>query len=182
MWLAVLVNVASFIGPLYPALVRERLGGGAAEYGILEAAGIAGGVVGGALTGHLERRLGAGRLVAAGWGVVGACLVGVAASIWIPLTFALEVVAGFAMTASNVTLFALIQSLVPEGYLGRVIGLSRSLAVLAIPMSALTGGWLAGVVGVVPVYAAGGLWLLACAAWATANPTLRTARIEGVTP
>lgn len=175
--LAMVVNGASFIGPLYPALVRERLDGGAAAYGVLEAAGIAGGVIGGTLTGLLERRFGAGRLMAIGWGVVGCTILGVAASPWLPLTFALEVIAGFALTASNVALFALTQSLIPDDFRGRVIGLSRSLAVVTIPISALLGGWLADIVGVVPVYAFGGVWLLGCAAWAVADARLRTARI-----
>lgn len=175
--LGMLVNGASFIGPLYPALIRERLDGGAAAYGLLEAAGIAGAVLGGALTGLLERRFGAGRLIAIGWGVVGCTILGVAASPWLPLTFALEVVAGLTMTASNVTFFAMTQSLIPDDYRGRVFGLSRSLAVATIPISALAGGWLADVVGVVPVYAFGGVWLLGCAAWAVADARLRTARI-----
>ncbi len=55
--LGVLVNAAAFLGPLYPALVRERLGGDAAVFGLLQAAGVLGVIFGG---------LGAGRLLALG--------------------------------------------------------------------------------------------------------------------
>ena len=47
LWLGVLINIASFIGPLWPALVQQRLSGGAAAYGVLLAASTAGGIIGG---------------------------------------------------------------------------------------------------------------------------------------
>ena len=63
-WLDMFINVASFLGPLYPALVSQRLHGTAAALGTIEAAGVVGGMAGGALAGAMERRLGAGHLLA----------------------------------------------------------------------------------------------------------------------
>ena len=51
LWLGVLINVASFIGPLWPALVQERLGGGAGFYGLLLAVSAAGAMLGGLVAG-----------------------------------------------------------------------------------------------------------------------------------
>lgn len=39
-WLSLLINVSSFLGPLYPALVSQRLHAGAAAYGAIESGGI----------------------------------------------------------------------------------------------------------------------------------------------
>ena len=68
LWLGVFINVGSFMGPLWPALVQKQLGGGAAAYGLLEATGVAGGMLAGLLAGSIERRVGAGRTIALGWG------------------------------------------------------------------------------------------------------------------
>ena len=86
LWLFVLINVASFIGPLWPALVQERLGGGAASYGLLLAASAAGAMLGGLVAGPLERRFGAGRVLASSWSLAGICTLGIAVSTWLPAT------------------------------------------------------------------------------------------------
>ena len=86
LWLGVLINVASFIGPLWPALVQERLGGGAGFYGLLLAASAAGAMLGGLVAGPLERRFGAGRVLASSWSLAGICTLGIAVSTWLPAT------------------------------------------------------------------------------------------------
>ncbi len=176
-WLGVLVNVPSFLGPLYPALVEQRLQAGAAAYGAIEAAAVIGGMVGGVLAGPLERRVGAGRLLVAGWGLAGLSTLGIAASTWVSLTAVLEAVLVFGLTAGGVSMGALTVALVPEDYRGRVFGITGSLSVLAIPVSTLAAGWLADLVGVVPLFTVGGLWVLGTAGLAWSMPDVRTARI-----
>jgi MFS family permease len=176
-WLGMLSNVASFLGPLYPALVRERLHADAAAYGAIEAAAVVGGMAGGAVAGLLERRLGAGRVYVAGQGLAGIGTLGIAASTWLPLTLLLEAALVFGITVGAVAMSAVTVVLVPEDYRGRVAGITTSLAVVVIPISTLIGGWLADVVGVAPLFAVGGAWLLGVAALAWSNPYVRTARI-----
>ena len=106
-WLGLLINVPSFLGPLYPALVGQRLHGTAATLGAIEAAGVTGGMVGAALAGVVERRHGAGPLLAAGWGLAGLCTLGLAASPWLPLTAALEAAMVFGLTVGSVSMGAL---------------------------------------------------------------------------
>lgn len=178
-WLGMLVNVPSFLGSLYPALVDQQLHAGAAAYGAIGAAGVVGGMAGGALAGPLERRVGAGRALAAGWGLGGLSTLGIAASPAVSLTAALQGTLVFGVTAGGVAMGALMVALVPEGYRGRVAGITGSLYVLAIPASTLAAGWLADRVGVAPVIAVGGLWLLAAAGLAWSIPPVRTARIVG---
>jgi MFS family permease len=176
-WLSLLINVASFMGPLYPALVHQRLHGGAAMYGTLQAMGVVGGLVGGALVGTLERRVGAGPLLVAGWSLAGVCTLGIAMLTWLPLVAILSAALVFGMAVGGVSLGALMQGLIAEHYLGRVAGITRALSVVAIPFSTLAAGWLADVLGAAPVFAIGGVWVLGVTGLAWANPQLRTARI-----
>ena len=145
LWLGVLINVGSFMGPLWPALVQRQLGGGSVDYGLLEATGVAGGMLGGLLAGSIERRLGAGRTVALGWSVAGACFVGIAVSSYLPATMILEIIDSFGLYAAGIASGAIMIVSVPEEYRGRVFGIVRGLGVVLIPVSALAGGWIGGV-------------------------------------
>ena len=175
--LGVLINIGSFMGPLWPALVQVRLGGGAASYGALQAVGVAGGMLGGLLAGPIERRLGAGRATAMGWGLAGVCTVGIAASVWLPVTMVLEFAVTFGFVVAAVSSGAIIITSVPEEYRGRVFGIVRGLGVVLIPASALTAGWIAELVDIWIMFIAGGVFILMLALAAWANPHLRAARI-----
>lgn len=175
--LVVLINVASFMGPLMPALVHLRLQGGAGAYSFLEAMGIIGGIVGGVLAGTLERQIGVGRLLALGWSLAGVCVLGIAVSTSLPLTAALETVVAFGLTAGSVSINALLQTLLPENYRGRVFALMTGMAVIAIPLSALLGGWLADLLGPAPLFAIAGVWILGIAVLTWSNLHIRAAQI-----
>ncbi|MCY4436962.1 MAG: MFS transporter [Chloroflexi bacterium] len=177
LWLSVLINIGSFMGPLWPALVQERLGGGAGSFGMLLAAGTAGGMFGGLLAGPLERRLGAGRVLASGWSLSGACTLGIAISTWMTATVVLEFVETASLTASMVASGAITITAVPEEYRGRLFGVFRSLSVVLIPASALAGGFIAEFVEIWIMFAAGGEIILALALTAWVNPHVRNARI-----
>lgn len=177
LWLGVLINIGSFMGPLWPALVQERLGGGAGAFGLLLAAGTAGGLLGGLAAGPLERRFGAGRVLAAGWSLAGVCILGIAISIWQPVTMVLECVETASLTASMVATSGIMVTSVPEEYRGRVFGILRSLSVVLIPVSALIGGWVAEFVEIWIMFAAGGALTLALALAAWMSPHVRAARI-----
>lgn len=176
-WLNVLINVPSFLGPLYPALVTQRLQGGAAAFGTIEAVSVIGGMVGGAVAGLLERRLGAGRTLATGWVLGGLATLGMAFSTWLPLTATLSALTVLGFTAGGVAMGALSPILVPEVYRGRVWGIMGALSVIAIPVSAILGGWLADLLGAAALFAIGGGWILVTAGFAWLNPAIRTARI-----
>ncbi len=177
LWLGVLINICSFMGPLWPALVQERLGGGAGSFGLLLAAGTAGGMAGGLMAGPLERHFGAGRVLATGWTLAGVSTLGIAASTWVPVTMILECIETAAITASMVASGAITITAVPEAYRGRVFGMMRSLSVILIPASALAGGWIAEFVEIWVMFVAGGVLLLALALAAWTNPHVRSARI-----
>ena len=177
LWLGVLINVGSFIGPLWPALVQERLGGGAGAYGVLLAVSTAGGIIAGLIAGPLERRFGAGRILASGWSLAGICGLGIAASTWLPVTMVLGFVEATSLIASLVASSAIMITAVPEEYRGRVFGMVRSLSVVLLPASALAGGLIAEFVDIWIMFAAAGSLTLALSIVAWASPHVRTARI-----
>ena len=176
-WFGVLVNLASFLGPLWPALIQERLGGGAVSYGVVMAAGIAGGSLGGVFSGRIERAFGAGRVTVFGWGIGGVCILGIAASTWLFVTIALEAILAFALAAGTVAGNAIMVVSVSDEYRGRVMGLFRSLSITTIPAAALLAGWLADIVGVVPLYVFGGVYMICVAVPAWASSHVRNARV-----
>ncbi len=177
LWLGVLINVTSFLGPLYPALVSQRLHGNAAAYGLISAVSVVGGMAGGAVAGTLERRLGAGYLLVGGWCLAGISTLGVAASTSLPLTAALDAAIAFGFTVSGVASGALSQVLIPMEYRGRVGGISGSVSVAAIPLSTIIGGWFSDIVGVTFMFAVAGSWTLGVAILAWSNRHVREAHI-----
>ena len=177
LWLFVLINVASFIGPLWPALVQERLGGGAGFYGLLLAASAAGAMLGGLVAGPLERRFGAGRVLASSWSLAGICTLGIAVSTWLPATMILEFVETGTLTAGMIAAGAIMIAAVPDEYRGRVFGIVRGLGVVLIPVSALAGGWIAEFAEIWMMFAFAGVFILAVGLLAWANPNVRSARI-----
>ncbi|MDK1018355.1 MAG: MFS transporter [Actinomycetota bacterium] len=66
--------------------------------------------------------------------------------------------AGVAITGvtwANIAFVTMRQQLTPPEHMGRVIAASRTFAWAGLPIGAAAGGWMAGVVGIVPVYIVG---------------------------
>lgn len=175
--IAALVNVVSYMGPLFPALVRLQMHGDVKAYGFLEAASVVGGMAGGLAAGSLERRVGTGRLIGMSFTVGGLCFTALGISSSVLLGGALFLTATFFLIAADVSMGALTPLLIPEEYRGRVSGLLRATAVVAMPATILLGGWLADRVGPGPLYVFGGLWAVGVGFLAWSSPHLRTARI-----
>ncbi len=181
-WLGMLVNVVTFIGPLYPALVTQQLRAGATALGAIGAAGVVGAMAGGAFSGALERRFGAGPVLIAGWALAGAFIVVMGLSPWLPLTAAMEAASNFGIVAGDVSMGALAVTLIPESYRGRVGGILGAASVVSIPISSLVGGWLADLIGAGPMFVLGGAYALGIAALAWSNRHVRAARILAESP
>ena len=133
--------------------------------------------MGGLVAGPLERRLGAGRVLASGWAIAGVCTLAIAGSTWLPVTMVLEFVETASLTAGMVVSSAIMITAVREEYRGRVFGIVRSLSVILIPVSALAGGWVAEFVEIWIMFAAAGAIVLALALLAWMNPNVRLARV-----
>ena len=102
---------------------------------------------------------------------------GIAASTWLFATVTLEAILAFALTAGTVAGNAIMVVSVSDEYRGRVMGLFRSLSVTTIPAAALLAGWLADLIGVVPLYVFGGVYMIGVAVPAWASSHIRGARV-----
>jgi MFS family permease len=107
---------------LWVAFVKEILKGNALEYGWVQVAVAAGGVVGGLLIGHAGKILSSGRLIAFGGMAIGLLLL---ATFNIPsllMILALQVLVGISAIGFFVTIRTLLQTSVADKYLGRTFG------------------------------------------------------------
>jgi MFS family permease len=152
----------TMLDPLYPAWVRETLGGGPTVYASLLTAHAASGIVGALLVGRFGARLTSRHLV--GWTSL---IAGIALAVKfnvpsVGLALTLSALGGMTSAASVVGVETLVQRGVSDEYRGRVYGsLGASGALLSLT-GAWAGGALAEVVGVVPMLdVAAGLVFLA---------------------
>jgi MFS family permease len=130
------------------------------------------GSIGVAFSGRVARTVPLGTMYVIGLTLLGAGFLTVAL---IPGWYAV-VPAGVAITGVtwvNVALVTMRQRLAPPGQMGRVIAASRTFAWAGLPLGAAIGGVIAGFVGVIPVYVAGSLGVMAVAAILTRTALFR---------
>lgn len=144
-----LLNVISFLGPLYPALVFERLSQSASTYGVIQAMAVVGGILGSLSLSRKKVSFSKPEYVAViSLLIVAVCLLGLSMSTSILISTAIMVIQFFALSVNSVILNTLIMNYTESEYMGRVLGVSRSIAVLLIPVATITAGSLAMVLGV----------------------------------
>ncbi len=177
MVVALVVNLVA-IGALVPAIVQRNLQGGPEIYGLLEAILLGGIIVGGLTVGWVNERLGAGPIWILSLVGMGIALIGVGLSVWLPLTALCFLALGVAEAWGNAPFTALVQSTVPERYLGRAFGFLGAVNNLLAPLGAALFGWLGDLWGPGPVFVLGGIWGIFAGVLAWRNPHLRTARVE----
>ena len=131
-----------------------------AVYGILVAAGAAGGLLGAVLTDRATRRLGTGRVFVGSvvLAAVTQIVLGLTASV--ALAVLLLAISSGAFAAYNVVSTSVRQRLVPSALLGRVTGAYRTCTMSAAALGAAGGGILAGALGIRAPFLVGGVLLL----------------------
>jgi len=127
--------------------VRETLQLGVAAYGIYLAVPALGGLVGSAMAGFLDRRLGTGGTLTLTAAVEAVALLGIGLSPNAWLAGCGEAVLGTAMGATMVLGPSVRQAIVPDELMGRVGATARLIGLSAGPLGAVFGGWLAHVAG-----------------------------------
>ncbi|MGM7683318.1 MFS transporter [Cytobacillus sp. Hm23] len=157
--LILLLNLASFIGPLYPALVSDQLNGGASIFGMIQVVSLLGGIAGGLLSGLIGKKFRAGSLTLLGWLLAGLCTIGIGISNITIITMLLLFIRTLFITISSVTLYTIQMSLVSSQYRGRVDGLLKSFATIAIPLSTLIAGWFGDFFGIQILFIISGVWI-----------------------
>jgi len=142
---------------LMPVFARDVLHVGAAGLGFLMASVGIGAVVAALGVAAFGPRLPKGRLLVWGGPAFGLAIAAFALTPWVPLAVAILVVSGGAMVANNAVTNTLLQTIVPDGLRGRVMGAYTFVFVGMAPLGAYQAGWLAERVGVQVAVAAGGL-------------------------
>lgn len=157
--------------------------GDAGTYGFL-LAGISAGTLMGALVATRFDAVPYGRLSIAGFAfAAGAWFVALLAP-WFPITVVLFGAAFVPVGVTNVVSATMLQRLVPDALLGRVMALLGSMGTAAMPVGSLLGGTAGGVLGPVPVMYFGGVGFLWIVGYVLVVPALRTlpaaTQIEGL--
>ncbi len=132
----VLNSVLVTVTVVTPKLM-ERLGPGAAGYGVFLALESVGALLGGGLIAWLGARIPARRATAAGLLGTGLLYLVMARFTLYPALLACSLLLGFAFTLLNVPLNTLMQSMVPASYLGRVFGVLGTVSTLGMPITLL---------------------------------------------
>jgi predicted MFS family arabinose efflux permease len=127
--------------------VRETLHLGIAAYGLYLTASAVGGLLGSAIAGFLDRRLGTGGTLTLTAAVEALALLGIGLSPNAWLAGCGELVMGTAMGTTMVLGPSVRQAIVPDELMGRVGATARLIALSAGPLGAVFGGWLAHVAG-----------------------------------
>ncbi|MFC7176828.1 MFS transporter [Halosegnis marinus] len=156
--------------PVLPAFAAER--GDATLYGLL-LSGLAGGTLVGSLLATRFRDVPFGRLSVIGFGLSGVAWL---AALLVPgtaATVALFALAFVPVGVTNVVSMTLVQRLVPEAMLGRVLAVLGSGTTAAMPLGAFVGGVAGEAFGPVAVMYAGGVGFLWIVGYVLAVPALR---------
>jgi len=159
--LVVLTALISIFGfpflVLMPVFARDVLHAGAAGYGVLTASVGVGAVVGALGVAVLSRRIPKGRTLVAAGASFGLLLALFASSRLFALSVALLALVGCAMIVNNALTNTLLQTLVPDGLRGRVMGFYSFMFVGMAPLGAFQAGALAERFGAPWAVAAGGV-------------------------
>ena len=156
-------SVAWVYVAMLPVMTRDVLGGGALLLGVLSTAIGLGQTPSAVLLAFVRDFRWAGRCYVAAMFALGAAIAGYAASESVPLTLALLALTGFAFSAQQILLNAMLLRIVEPRFHGRVIGamnLTWGVNVAGLAAS----GALAGTLGVQLVVGLSGAVLIACAA------------------
>jgi MFS family permease len=142
---------------LMPVFARDVLRAGAAGYGVLTASVGVGAVVGALGVAILSRRIPKGRTLVTAGTAFGLLVALFASSRLFALSIALLALVGCAMIVNNALTNTLLQTLVPDGLRGRVMGFYSFMFVGMAPLGSFQAGAFAERFGAPWAVAAGGL-------------------------
>lgn len=175
--LSILVNVAGFIGVLYPALVQTQLNADATIFGTLQAVAVVGGILGGIVAANLGNKIKIGHLLFVSWFIAGLCTIGIGLSSLIWVTNALLFTRTLFITVSSVHLYTIQISIIETSYRGRVDGLKRSLSTILMPLSTLAAGILGDIIGVSILFVVSGILTISVSILSLTMPDIRNAHL-----
>jgi MFS family permease len=176
--LLLLAGIALTAAPystLMPAIVHELFAGNAETLGFLVGAAGMGAVAGTVFLSLRRNVRGLLRFILVAALIVGAALVGLTVSRWLPLSIALMSVIGFGMLVVTVSTNMILQTIVDDDKRGRVMSLYTAAFLGVAPLGSLLAGLFADRIGATTTVAIGGICCLATGALiARQLPVIRT--------
>lgn len=157
--MAFFLNVASFIYPLYIVLISVSYDAGAKGYGMFQAMGTAGSILGGLCVPFFKKRWNIAKAI--GYSFLVTCI----GTIWLGLNhlFFIAIIIFFIInvfeTMQKVFMNVFFMTAVPDELRGRVLGTMFSISSAAIPLFVLLGGYLADSIDVKWMFVIAGIWL-----------------------
>jgi predicted MFS family arabinose efflux permease len=163
----------SIFGQFQVIFVAERLGLGAASFGIILAANAGGFGVGGLLAGRVGVDRAPGLWFAGAWAVSGFAVIGVGLSSTLLEAALLTVTFGILGGLGNTTFFAATQRTVPPRLLGRYFAIDEAGSFAMIPAGQIAGGFLVLAIGVSASFIFAGIGTVLVCAVLFAIPSVR---------
>lgn len=151
------------IGTLYPLITMTWFNGGVAESGTVEIVFSVGMLAGSFLLGTMGGKIKQVKAILLSIGTYGACVLitGLLPATGLPIFVGLTLIMGMANPFFHGVQTAIYQTRIEQEYLGRVLSLTSSIGLIAMPMGLILSGSFADVIGVNRWFAvSGGLTIL----------------------
>lgn len=147
------------IGSLYPLITMTWFGGGVAESGMVEIVFSVGMLAGSFLLGIIGGKISQVRAILLSIGTYGVCVLvaGLLPSTGLPVFVGLSFIMGMGNPFFHGVKTAIYQTRVEQEYLGRVLSLTSSLGLIAMPLGLILSGTFADVIGVNRWFAVSGM-------------------------
>ena len=159
----VLLNGISFLGTLYPAIINENLGSSSTIYGFIQTAGTLGAIIGSLFLTIKKTTNNKSYIVS--------CLIGIAISLFglaISKNYVVSIIMAFSqnifMTINSILVNTLIMTNVESKYIGRMLGLIKSLVIIIIPITTIIAGWIGTFVNVQYIFIFSSIYIIFIAA------------------
>ena len=159
----VLLNGISFLGTLYPAIINENLGSSSTIYGFIQTAGTLGAIIGSLFLTIKKTNNNRSYIVI--------CLIGIAISLFglaISKNYVVSIIMAFSqnifMTINSILVNTLIMTNVELKYIGRMLGLIKSLVIIIIPITTIIAGWIGTFVNVQYIFICSSIYIIFIAA------------------
>jgi len=180
--LVLVITAAAFVyipvGSLFPLMTRQHFDGGAFEASVVEVAFGLGMLIGSLFVGALAARLGGVRLTLMGVMMLGASLAAAgfvpSTEFWLFVLFSLLM--GISAPAFSAPVMAMLQERIDPSKLGRVMSITTTIMLMAVPLGLMVAGPLAQRVGVATWFSISGALILAVGIVSWASPTIRAAQ------
>lgn len=147
------------IGTLYPLITMTWFGGGVAESGAVEVVFSVGMLAGSFLLGIIGGKIRQVKALLLSIGTYGTCVLitGLLPATGLPIFIGLSLIMGMASPFFHGVQTAIYQTRIEQEYLGRVLSLTSSIGLIAMPMGLILSGTFADVIGVNRWFAVSGV-------------------------